>query len=397
MAIYKMIGNKEGLEKIKPTSFGQEGVMERADLQRLLRDKPKVLEKGLLIISEEFGNWEDSNRRIDLLGLDADGRLVVIELKRGETGEHMDLQAIRYAAMVANMTYQQAVDTFQSYLEGRAAADGGDDVAPDEAESQLREQLGIAEDGSQTIQSDIPRIVLVSEGFSKELTTCVMWLNDSWLSTAGLDIKCVQLQLHRNGNEMLLETKTLIPLPEASDYRTRIAERKREERTQRAGKPQWHSGGDQFNENIDKADASHQPLLRRLYETALYLQSNELAELHVWVNGPGDYVQIYPEVRGRTDTFLVSFNILFSRGGLGEITFWPGWEDVVPSSLGSIDALVGPARLQNGVRHRRLSVSKTRDNLDAILDAIKEAYREANGAVSGGNGLGAASIKTPSS
>lgn len=124
MAIYKMSTDKQELVKVDPTSFGKQGILERADLQRLLRDRPEVLEEGLLVISEEFGNWQDSNRRIDLLGLDATGRLVVIELKRGYTGEHMDLQAIRYAAMVANMTYQQTVDTYQAYLEKRASEVG---------------------------------------------------------------------------------------------------------------------------------------------------------------------------------------------------------------------------------------------------------------------------------
>ncbi len=36
MAIYKMVGNKEKLDKISATSFGQEGVLERSDLQRIL-------------------------------------------------------------------------------------------------------------------------------------------------------------------------------------------------------------------------------------------------------------------------------------------------------------------------------------------------------------------------
>ena len=145
MAIYKMVGDKAKLAKVASTSFGEEGVLERADLQRILRDQPEVLEEGLLIISEEFGNWQDSNRRIDLLGLDAEGRLVVVELKRGETGDHMDLQAIRYAAMVANMTFQQTVDTYQAYLEKRANEPGRDTVEEDDAETQVREHLGIAE------------------------------------------------------------------------------------------------------------------------------------------------------------------------------------------------------------------------------------------------------------
>lgn len=35
-----------------------------------------------MVIAEEFGEWEDSKRRIDLLGLDREANLVVIELKR---------------------------------------------------------------------------------------------------------------------------------------------------------------------------------------------------------------------------------------------------------------------------------------------------------------------------
>ena len=97
-----------------------------------------------MIISEEFSNWQDSGHRIDSLGLDATGRLVVVELKRGDTGQHMDLQAIRYAAMVANLTFQQVVDIFQAYLRKRARNDGND-IDEDDAESRIREQLGNTE------------------------------------------------------------------------------------------------------------------------------------------------------------------------------------------------------------------------------------------------------------
>ena len=199
-------------------------MLERADLQRILRDQPDVLEEGLLIIAEEFGDWEDSNRRIDLLGLDATGRLVVIELKRGETGRHMELQALRYAAMVANMTYQKTLDTFQAYLNKRAGEDGRAQEEYD-AESRIQEHIGIAEPDSEAVLTKVPRLILVSENFGKELTTCVMWLNESWLRDAGQEIKCISLQPHRNGEELLIETSVVIPLPEASDYQTRLGRR----------------------------------------------------------------------------------------------------------------------------------------------------------------------------
>ena len=154
MAIYKMSEDKSELVEVVPTSFGEQGVLERADLQRLLKDKPDVLEEGLLIISEEFGSWHDSNRRIDLLGLDKEGRLVVVELKRGDTGQHMDLQAVRYAAMVANMTFQQTIDAFRDYL--RTNEPDGEPFEEDAAETRLREHLGMEGFDNQMIRTEMP-------------------------------------------------------------------------------------------------------------------------------------------------------------------------------------------------------------------------------------------------
>ena len=77
------------------------GLHERRDLQRLLRENVEVIAPETLVIAEEFGDWEDSRRRIDLLAVDKAANLVVIELKRTEDGGHMDLQSIRYASMVS--------------------------------------------------------------------------------------------------------------------------------------------------------------------------------------------------------------------------------------------------------------------------------------------------------
>ena len=92
------------LEPLAETSLETENLYERCDLQRMLGDRPDLLEEGRFIVAEEFGDWEESNRRIDLLGLDGEGRLVVVELKDSDQDSLMDLQAIRYAAMVASMT-----------------------------------------------------------------------------------------------------------------------------------------------------------------------------------------------------------------------------------------------------------------------------------------------------
>ena len=210
MPLYRILDDE--LEALSVSTLEGEGIAERGDLQRLLRDHPDVLGGDLFIVSEEFSDWDESRRRIDLLALDLDGRLVVVELKRTEDGGYMELQAIRYAAMVSNMTFQQLVRTHQQYLEKRGLAGS--------AEESLRSFLQVPDEPQPDIASHRPRIVLVSGDFSRELTTSVLWLND-----VGLDIRCVRLRPYRMGVDRILDVQQIIPLPEAYDYLVRIREK----------------------------------------------------------------------------------------------------------------------------------------------------------------------------
>ena len=126
MPIYEF--TQTGISRLEATTFSRAGLLERRDLQRLLRENVEVVAPDSLVIAEEFGEWEDSRRRIDLLAIDKAANLVVIELKRTEDGGHMDLQSIRYASMVSTMTFDQAVDTFGRYLK-QLGKDGQDSRA----------------------------------------------------------------------------------------------------------------------------------------------------------------------------------------------------------------------------------------------------------------------------
>ena len=196
MAVYRITSNE--FEPLAETSFETEKLFERYDLQRMLRDRPDLLDKGLFIVAEEYGDWEESNRRIDLLALDREGRLVVVELKRSDLDSLMDLQSIRYAAMVANMTLDQAIDAHREYLKQRGR-DG-------DADSLIQAHLG-SDDAGTRIGTANPRIILVSANFSKELTTSVLWLNQR-----DMDITCIKLQPYRSGNELFLEASQVIPM-----------------------------------------------------------------------------------------------------------------------------------------------------------------------------------------
>src|SRR4051794_30849305 len=126
MALFEVSG--DSLVPHSPAKFKGLEMYERADLQRLLRSDIAVIDADLLVVAEEFGNWEDAKRRIDLLAVDHDARLVVVELKRTESGGHMELQAIRYAAMVSTMAFEDVLTAFEAH---RAKHPGSDsDVEP---------------------------------------------------------------------------------------------------------------------------------------------------------------------------------------------------------------------------------------------------------------------------
>ncbi len=217
MAIYSF--NDNSLQKIKTTTFNTEGILERQHLQAAIKHQIEVIAPDCLVIAEEFSEWSGSQRRIDLLAVDKEGNLVVIELKRTEKGEHMELQALRYAAMVSTLTFSRATGIYQKYL----SSIGSEDIA----EIKLLEFLGWDELQEDDFALDV-RIILVSAGFSKELTTSVMWLNER-----NLDIRCVRFIPYKHQDQILVDVQQIIPLPEVESYQVKIKQQSEERREAR--------------------------------------------------------------------------------------------------------------------------------------------------------------------
>ncbi len=207
-----------GISEVQRTTFEELRIRERYDLQRLLRKSIQVIDSELYVIAEEFGEWEDARRRIDLLCVDRDRTLVVVEIKRTDDGGHMELQALRYAAMVSTLTFEKAVEAHGEYL--RRCDDNRD---PRRAILQF---LGVAEEGAQDIAlSDDVRIVLISADFSREVTTTVLWLNER-----NLDIRCIRIRPYRWQERILIDVQQVLPLPEAGDYQVKLREKAVEKR-----------------------------------------------------------------------------------------------------------------------------------------------------------------------
>ncbi|WP_172380316.1 hypothetical protein [Vibrio sp. Vb339] len=219
MSLYN-IANKN-LTALRATTFATEGLQERQDLQEALKGCIDAIAPDCLVISEEFSDWEDSRRRIDLLAIDRNANLVVIELKRDDVGAHMELQALRYAAMISTMTFEKACDYFEQYIE----KEGLDIVARQE----ILDFVDLDEGSLDDFGNDV-RIVLTSADFDKELTTSVLWLRDK-----GIDISCVRLAPYRYKDDVLINAEQIIPVPEVEEYQVRFREKRSEQRKAQVG------------------------------------------------------------------------------------------------------------------------------------------------------------------
>lgn len=142
-----------------------------------------------------------SGKRLDLLAIDKQGSLVVIELKRDDSGSDVEWQAIKYASYCSSFTQGDLFKTYAEYLSSN----------DDDAQVKIEEFI----DTELEELNQKQRIILVSKEFNSEVISAVLWLRDF-----EVDITCVRLTPHLDDNKgnLFINSDIIIPLPEAKDY-----------------------------------------------------------------------------------------------------------------------------------------------------------------------------------
>jgi len=247
MPIFKLENDR--ILELQQTTFSLEKIDEARDLQKFIINSIETIEKDLFVLSSEFGDWEDSRRRIDILCLDKDANLVVVELKRTENGGHMELQAIRYAAMVSNMTFEKAIIAHEHYIQKN-------NLQIENSKEAILNFLDWEEINEDDFANDV-RIILVSADFSIEITTSVLWLLER-----DLDIKCIRIKPQKDGANLYFDIQQIIPLPESTDYQVKLREKAAEQRQARREGSRDYSRFDVIingkkRENLNKRQAMH--------------------------------------------------------------------------------------------------------------------------------------------
>ena len=188
--MFKVNIEKKELIQLKSTDFSNLGLKERFDIQEWIEKTPSILGEELLVIGKEV--ILPSGKRLDLLCVDKSASLVIVELKRDDSGSSVEWQSIKYASYCSNFLPEEIFNQYSSYI-GVTSIEAAKDI-----ETLNRTQ----------------RIILTSKEFNSEVISAVLWLREF-----GVDIQCTRLAPYLDSdNELFIKPETIIPLPEAKDY-----------------------------------------------------------------------------------------------------------------------------------------------------------------------------------
>ena len=165
--LFRVQSENHETDKIEEVDFTHLGFQERQHIQEWIADNPGILGDDLLIIGKEFSGFDRTKERLDLLAVDSDGKLVIIELKRDDSGTDAHWQAIKYASY---FQLSKADRIIRMAAEYRTESE-------DDATTRLLQHLGA--DDLNALNND-QRIILVSHRFAPEVTSAAchgLWLN----------------------------------------------------------------------------------------------------------------------------------------------------------------------------------------------------------------------------
>ena len=173
------------LKKIE-TSLVQEGKTESYDLEEWIISNPEILGEDITVIGRQINT---SSGPLDLLGIDRNGNMVIIELKRDKLPREVLAQAIDYAAAVAQWDIDKISEKIGKNLE---------EYLSDVFEETTLESLNI---------NQSQRIIIVGFQIEDSLNRMIEWLSNNF----GVSINAVILNYVKtqSGAEILSRTTTI--------------------------------------------------------------------------------------------------------------------------------------------------------------------------------------------
>lgn len=186
-------------QRLKTTSIASESILEE-----LIIADVSILNAGWLILGQQVRTAY--NKYIDLLAVDANGSVIIIELKRNKTPREVVAQALDYASWVVDLDDSKLVDIYEEYCKKRA-------LKVDSLDEAFRQKFGLAfndvnYDGSH-------QMVIVATELDASSERIINYLND----TAKVPVNAVFFNVFEDNGNQYLSRAWMIP-PEETQERS---------------------------------------------------------------------------------------------------------------------------------------------------------------------------------
>lgn len=214
--MFHISGNKAN--PIESTTFSDLNMSEK-EIEEIIKENTALIteDESMLIVGQQVRN--SSNAISDLIGINQNGDLVLIEIKRDRKDikarrEAFEFQAIRYAAAFAtikdideliNKIYVPFLERNQSKLNDGLTI----------TEQANRNILNFFQNNEIAIEdfNEKQQIILVASDFDEQTMSAVAWLNSN-----GVDIHCYKLIPYKINSELYISSERILPLENNEDY-----------------------------------------------------------------------------------------------------------------------------------------------------------------------------------
>ena len=173
-------------------------------LEDWLENSPMALIQDELILwigRQTSATVEDSTIFPDLLGVDAEGNLVIIELKRDEAPREVVAQLFEYAAWANALSESQIHEIAEAYFEIREAVKGKT------FNDAFRDKFDMTETDEIPPLNGYLRLFVIAEKISPRIAHVCRFLRTSY----GMDISCIDVSIFRTeSGEVLVSTEARV-------------------------------------------------------------------------------------------------------------------------------------------------------------------------------------------
>jgi hypothetical protein len=166
------------------TTLAENGRKEKDDLEKWLKTNPNILGDNILIFGEQV--WTKSGP-LDYLGIDNNGNLVIVELKRDKLARDVLAQAIDYASDVANWDIEKLNEICLTFSDNSL-----EDYITDHFDNVELDDLVI---------NKAQRLLLVGFSIDEALSRMIEWLSSKY--DLGINAIILNYVKTSSGNELL--------------------------------------------------------------------------------------------------------------------------------------------------------------------------------------------------